>query len=587
MSALSVTLGADITGLVHAMGKASHVVGDTARKMHKATGSGFAGIGKAGGAALMGGLGLVGAGITATIGAALAGGAAAMGVGVKSVMSAANFEQTKVAFTTLIGDAATAEQTLTDLKKLGADTPFEFPELADAGRKLIAFGEGADTVTDTLRRIGDVSSGIQAPIGEIAEIYGKARVQGRLFAEDINQLTGRGIPIIGQLAKQFKVGDSEVRKLVESGKVGFPQIEQAFIAMTSKGGQFYGMMDQQSKTTKGLWSTLLDGFNEVFLALGEPMNDAIRPLIAEAIDMVAKLTPMAVETGKRVKEAIQFVIAAFKSGQVLSLVTASLKLGFVVAINSLINGFRFAISFFYYLITDGAMWMKLATVLIGVAGSFAIALLNAFEMPITYLKAGIMWCTAWMLKGLLQIPGMSKLIGMESEDVPTNFKDILAASKEDSGSLFGINYKDWQEGATQMMSWGGAGLADSVQKATAKAMDFGFTDQIDTKGLRREMTDVVESIKDAIPPPEEVEKIIGTPTKASDTGSGVAPQKAAVDRLDPVVTTLGKVGGGGYGSGFLDMQRENNRLTRDTNLIITGLHETVRKLSGGRQAAFG
>ena len=176
MSALSVTLGADITGLVHAMGKASHVVGDTARKMHKATGSGFAGIGKAGGAALMGGLGLVGAGITATIGAALAGGAAAMGVGVKSVLSAANFEQTKVAFTTLIGDAATAEKTLMDLKKLGADTPFEFPELADAGRKLIAFGEGADTVTDTLRRIGDVSSGIQAPIGEIAEIYGNRRV---------------------------------------------------------------------------------------------------------------------------------------------------------------------------------------------------------------------------------------------------------------------------------------------------------------------------------------------------------------------------------------------------------------------------
>ena len=62
--------------------------------------------------------------------------------------------------------------------------------------------------------------------------------------------------------------------------------------------------------------------------------------------------------------------------------------------------------------------------------------------------------------------------------------------------------------------------------------------------------------------------------------------QAAVDRLDPVVTTLGKVGGGGYGSGLLDMQRENNRLTRDTNLIITGLHETVKKLSGGRQAVF-
>ena len=122
--------------------------------------------------------------LKAGIGAALAGGAAAMGVGVKAVTSAANFEQTKVAFTTLIGDAAKAEQTLAKLRTLGAETPFEFPELADAGRKLIAFGESADTVPETLRRIGDVSAGVQAPIGEIAEIYGKARVQGRLIAED-------------------------------------------------------------------------------------------------------------------------------------------------------------------------------------------------------------------------------------------------------------------------------------------------------------------------------------------------------------------------------------------------------------------
>jgi len=62
---------------------------------------------------------------------------------------------------------------------------FEIPELADAGRKLIAFGEGSDTVASTLARIGDVSAGVQASVNEIAELYGKARVQGRLFAEGI------------------------------------------------------------------------------------------------------------------------------------------------------------------------------------------------------------------------------------------------------------------------------------------------------------------------------------------------------------------------------------------------------------------
>ncbi len=350
--------------------------------------------------------------LKAGIGAALAGGAAAMGVGVKAVNSAADFEQTKVAFTTLIGDAAKAEQTLAKLRKLGAETPFEFPELADAGRKLIAFGESADTVPETLRRIGDVSAGIQAPIGEIAEIYGKARVQGRLFAEDINQLTGRGVPIIGELAKQFGVNESQVRKLVETGQVGFPQIEKAFINMTSQGGKFAGMMETQSKTTKGLFSTLKDAFGEVFLALGTPINDAIRPLVAEAINLVSQLAPMAAEAGKNVKDGIMFIIAAFKSGLVLELVTSSLKLGFAVAINSLINGFRAAVSFLFFFISNGTMWKGLGIVLLGLAGSFGLAILNAFETPITYLKAGIEWCVAWMLKGLLKIPGMSKLMGI-------------------------------------------------------------------------------------------------------------------------------------------------------------------------------
>jgi len=143
MSALTVTLGADISVLKRGMAAATQLVAASARSM--------------------------------------------------SAIGPAGFEQTKAAFTTMIGDAAKAEATLARLRELGAQTPFEFPELADAGRKLIAFGESADTVPDTLRRIGDISAGVQAPIDEIAELYGKARVQGRLFAEDINQLTGRGI----------------------------------------------------------------------------------------------------------------------------------------------------------------------------------------------------------------------------------------------------------------------------------------------------------------------------------------------------------------------------------------------------------
>jgi len=586
MSALTVTLGADITALKRAMAGASELVSASARRMGKMTGAGLAGLGKGGAAALSKGFSVAGTALKAGVGAALAGGAAAMGVGVKAVNAAADFEQTKVAFATLIGDAGKAEQTLAKLRELGAQTPFEFPELADAGRKLIAFGESADSVPETLRRIGDVSAGVQAPVNEIAELYGKARVQGRLFAEDINQLTGRGIPIIQELAKQFGVSDSQVKKLVESGRIGFPNIERAFIDMTSQGGKFAGMMEAQSKTTSGLFSTLRDTINEVFLTLGTPINDAIRPLIEQAIGLVQKLAPLAAEAGKRVKEAVMFVIAAFKSGQLLDLVTSGMKLAFAVAVNALVNGFRVAVEFFWNLITDGTMWKSLGTTLLGLVAGFGAALLNAFQTPIVYLQAGMEWVIAHLLKGLLKIPGMADLLGFDESAVETNFGRILKDRKETGAELFGFNFKEMAEEAQGLLGKGAPKLGERVAAAAKKAGETTGSELIDTSGLRDSFGKVAASIRDTMPKPEDVKQAATAAAKVT-TDSAPAVAKPAASTLAPIVTSLGKVGGGGYSSGALDAQRENNRLTNETNRILRDMSERMKPGTGTYVPAFG
>ena len=574
MSALTVTLGADITSLKRAMASATELVGASARRMGKITGAGLAGLGKGGMVAM-----------TAGIGAAMAGAAAAVGVGMKSVMAAANFEQTKVAFTTLIGDAAKAEATLARLRVLGAQTPFEFPELADAGRKLIAFGESADTVPETLRRIGDVSAGVQAPINEIAELYGKARVQGRLFAEDINQLTGRGIPVIQELAKQFGVSDSQVKKMVESGQVGFPNIEKAFIDMTSQGGKFTGMMDAQSKTTSGLFSTLKDSINEVFLSLGQPINDALRPLIASAVEMVSTLGPMAAQAGAAVRDAISFVLAAFQSGQLPGLIASSLRLGFLSAVNALVNGMRLAVSFFWHLLTDSAMWASLGTTLYGLAAGLGAALLNAFQAPIIYLQSGMEWVIAHLLKGLLKIPGMSDLMGLDADAVDTSFESIYNGWKARGAELFGINFREMANAAGEVVNGSAPQLGERVAIAAQKAADIGTGDLIDTTGLKADMGRLVDSIRETLPQPAEVRQAAGA--AKTNPAATTAQSLATAARLAPIVTSLGRVGGGGYVTGTLDAQRENNRLTNETNRLLTDLNRRVEKLGGTGQAAFG
>ena len=212
---------------------------------------------------------------------------AAVGIGslAKNAFQLASaLEQTTIQFEQFTGSAEAASRTLKDIDDFAASTPFQFQELADSGRQLLAFNIESEKLLPTLRRIGDIAAGTGNRVSELAEIYGKARVQGRLFGEDINQLTGRGIPIIGELAKQFGVAESEIKKLVAEGKVGFPAIEKAFISLTSAGGKFAGLTQRLSESTSGRLSTLRDNFSKLLRTAGEKAL----PLIADAADTLTK-----------------------------------------------------------------------------------------------------------------------------------------------------------------------------------------------------------------------------------------------------------------------------------------------------------
>jgi tape measure domain-containing protein len=224
-------------------------------------------------------------------------------------------EQLKVSLEVLTGSAEAGQEALNNLVQFASTTPFELPEVQNAGRSLLAFGVEAEELTETLRRIGDVAAGVGAPLGELAEIYGKAKTQGRLFAEDINQLTGRGIPIIQELADQFGVSESEVKKLVESGKVGFDQLEQAFVSLTSEGGRFFDLMRRQSETVGGALSNLADKFTQARVSA----FDAFNPALASTIDFISKAIESA---GSNVTQLDDLAQAAENFGDSLTKATA-------------------------------------------------------------------------------------------------------------------------------------------------------------------------------------------------------------------------------------------------------------------------
>jgi tape measure domain-containing protein len=275
-----------------------------ATQADKRIGSSLAGVGSA--FTKVGGLALKFAGVLGLVASA-----ASSGFGIKL---AADAEATEVAFTTMLQSGEKAKKLLEDLNKFAADTPFQFPELSSAAKNLAAFGITAENIIPTLGRIGDIASGVGAPLGELAEIYGKMRIQQTLYAEDLNQLTGRGIPVIQEFAKQFGVTESQVKKLASEGKISFKNLEEAFISLTSEGGQFFNMMDAQSKTLLGKWSTFTDNFSQLLKRIGQRIIDTfdLKSVLDQATNLLEQWGPTIEQGVQRFLNQIRALFIGFK-----------------------------------------------------------------------------------------------------------------------------------------------------------------------------------------------------------------------------------------------------------------------------------
>lgn len=204
------------------------------------------------------------------------------------------FQQMEIAFTTMLGSKAKADVFMREMVDFAATTPFDLKSTGAAAKQLLAYGSAAGSVTKELTMLGDVASGLSVPIGELVYLYGTLRTQGRAYAVDIRQFAGRGIPIYAELAKVLKVNKDEVNALVEAGKVGFPQVEQAFKNMTAAGGMFGGLMEAQSKSIPGKIERMKDAWDQMLNTIGKESEGVING----SIDALAALVENYEQVGR-------------------------------------------------------------------------------------------------------------------------------------------------------------------------------------------------------------------------------------------------------------------------------------------------
>lgn len=228
------------------------------------------------------------------------------------------FQQLEVAFRTMLGSKEKADKLFKEAVDLAAKTPFTLQDVGNATKQLLAYGFAAGDITNSIKMLGNIASGVGAPLNDIIYLYGTLRTQGRAYQRDIMQFTSRGIPVVSELAKQFGVTEAEVTKLVEAGKVGFPEIERVMTKLTGAGGMFFNLMENQSKTLTGQLSNLQDAWSRMLNDIGKSNEGAL----SGSIEILTSL----VNNYEKVLDVLKVLVITYGAYKAAVIVTNALTL---------------------------------------------------------------------------------------------------------------------------------------------------------------------------------------------------------------------------------------------------------------------
>mgnify|MGYP001559139126 CR=1 FL=1 len=238
--------------------------------------------------------------------AALSAGLGAGGILGFGLKLAADLEKAHFAFGVMLGDVDKAKVVLEDLRSFADFTPFQGGELRDAAQLLIAANVAAEDILPTLSMLGDIALGDAVKLQLVAKAFTDVLNKGRLQGQEIRQFTENGVPLLAVLADQLGKNKREIVAMSEAGEISFADVQRALIAMVQEGGSRFGLMEKQSQTLAGRWSTLVDTAKRLATEIGERLMPMAKRLVESFIAATTAAKSMAEGIGTGVIKLVAF-----------------------------------------------------------------------------------------------------------------------------------------------------------------------------------------------------------------------------------------------------------------------------------------
>lgn len=182
-------------------------------------------------------------------------------------------ESLQISFETLAGKRK-GNQLFSEIKEFAAHTPMMMGDLAKGAQTMLAFNIEAEKVMPILKAIGDISMGDSQKFNSLALAFSQMSATGKLMGQDLLQMINAGFNPLSVISEKTGKSIGELKEEMEQGKITTEMVTQAFIAATSEGGKFYGMLEKQSKGINGAISNFQGAVDDAFNEIGTKAQGA-------------------------------------------------------------------------------------------------------------------------------------------------------------------------------------------------------------------------------------------------------------------------------------------------------------------------
>ena len=235
---------------------------------------------------MMGGMKMGGVFLTAAAGVAKLA-EAAVNLGKECIVAFEGVEQLKTQLGVVFGSNIQSDKMFADIEAYAKKSPFGVENMTQQAVLLKQSGVYASDLMNTLKRLGDISSGNNEKMKSVSQVYARVMSSQTVTARDMRQLSTAGVPSYTALADSMGVDRGQIRSKLQAGQVSYTDFQKMIEKLTSEGGMFYGATEIGAKTLAARKQNLRDAHQMAKANVGEYLLRNFNPV--QLISPVAAL----------------------------------------------------------------------------------------------------------------------------------------------------------------------------------------------------------------------------------------------------------------------------------------------------------